>query len=190
MRIAPLPETELAFLRRYARTKAYHSGEVLLEVGEEPGKCWFLAEGFLRFFYITDEGREYNKAFSRPGEIVVPLTGLRTRQPSAFAIAAVTAAATVILPLSIIPRLYERHSAWERIGPVLAEDMAMRKEARKRDFLLDPALVRYRRFAKRYPELVDLLPQRQIANYIGVTEQALSRILRTQRDDQSSLNPG
>jgi len=79
------------------------------------------------------------------------------------------------------PHLYDRHPIWDRIGRVLAEQMAIRKEARERELLLDPALVRFRRFAERYPELMEWLPQRQIAYYIGVTEQALSRLLRDWR---------
>lgn len=185
--IAALPESEFTFLSKQARVLRYRPGEVLLEVGEVPGQCWYLAEGFLRFFYVTEDGREFNKAFSRPGEVVVPLTGLRTGRPSAFVISAVTEAVTVALPLQLIPDLYDRHPAWERIGRVLAEEMAMRKEEREREFLQDSALNRYRRFAERYPELVGVVPQRQIASFIGVTEQALSRLLRGER---KHLNPG
>lgn len=180
--IAALPEAEFTFLTQHARLLRYRPGEALLEIGEVPGRCWYLAEGFLRFFYVTEDGRESNKAFPRPGEVVVPLTGLRTGRPSAFAITAVTEAVTVTLPLKLIPALYDRHPAWERIGRVLAEEMAMRKEEREREFLQDSALTRYRRFAERYPELIGVVPQRQIASFIGVTEQALSRIRR--------LNPG
>lgn len=185
--IAALPESEFAFLSKQARLLRYRPGEVLLETGEVPGQCWYLAEGFLRFFYVTEDGREFNKAFSRPGEVVVPLTGLRTGRPSAFVISAVTEAVTVALPLQLIPDLYDRHPAWERIGRILAEEMAMRKEEREREFLQDSALTRYRRFAERYPELVGVVPQRQIASFIGVTEQALSRLLRGER---KHLNPG
>lgn len=181
-RIAALPAAELTFLWQHARLARYRRGETLLEIGDVPRHFWYLAEGFLRFFYVSEDGRESNKAFPMPGEIVVPLTGLRTGRPSAFAITAATEAITIKLPLKLIPELYERHPAWERIGRVLAEEMAMRKEEREREFLQDSAVTRYQRFAERYPGLVGAVPQRQIASFIGVTEQALSRILR--------LNPG
>lgn len=180
--IAALPAAEFDYLSQHARLVRYRPGDVLLEIGEVPGWCWYLAEGFLRFFYVTENGRESNKAFPRPGEIVVPLTGLRTGRPSAFAITAVIEATAVMLTLRLIPELYDRHPAWERVGRVLAEEMAMRKEEREREFLQDSALTRYRRFAECYPELIGVIRQRQIASFIGVTEQALSRILR--------INPG
>jgi CRP-like cAMP-binding protein len=181
-RIARLPDDEFEYLRRQGESRAYPAGQALIEVGGPPNRCWFLISGFLRFFYITESGREFNKAFSRPGEIVMPLTAALSGAPISFVIAAVTDARTLTFPAALIPSLYDRHPAWERIGRVLAEQMAIRKEARERELLLDPAYVRFRRFAERYPELVDWIPQRQVASYIGVTEQALSRLLRTWRE--------
>jgi CRP-like cAMP-binding protein len=183
--IARLPDEEFEYLRQHAESTTYSAGRTLLEVGGQPRRFWFLVSGFLRFFYVTESGREYNKAFSRPGEIVVPLSAVLAGAPNNFVIAAVTDARTLAFPASLIPALYERHRVWERIGRVLAEQMAIRKEARERELLLDSAYVRFQRFAERYPELVGWIPQRQIASYVGVTEQALSRILRTWREQRA-----
>jgi len=180
LQIAPLPESELDYLRRHAEPRNYPSGHALIEAGEMPARCWFLLAGFLRFFYVTESGREYNKAFSRPGEIVLPLSATVLGTPNSFTIAAITDVRTFAFPVSLVAGLYDRHTAWDRVGRVLAEQMAIRKEARERELLLDAPYARFQRFAEKYPEL-DWIPQRQIASYIGVTEQALSRLLRTWR---------
>lgn len=187
--LAPLPRQEFDFLRGHAVARCYAPGATLLDAAETATHFWYLGSGFLRFFYVTESGREYNKAFSRPGEVVVPLTSMRTRSSNGFVIAAITEVNALVFPLALVPELFERHPAWERIGRVLAERMAIRKEMRERELLMDTALVRFRRFAERYPELVDWLPQRQIASFIGVTEQALSRLLRDHRN-AARLNPG
>src|SRR5512138_350894 len=187
-RIAPLPPGELEYVRRHAELRTYAAGCPLIDIGERPSRFWFVLSGFLKFFYITEGGREYIKAFTRPGEIAVPLSALLTKGPNGFAIVAVSDARTLELPTSLIPTLYERHPMWDRIGRVLAEQMAVRKEARERELLLDSAFERYQRFAERYPELVDWIPQRHIASYIGVTEQALSRLLRDNRAAQFDEN--
>jgi CRP-like cAMP-binding protein len=67
LRVAPLPASELEYLQRHAEPRSYPAGRALVEAGETPTRCWFLIAGFLRFFYVTESGREYNKAFSRPG---------------------------------------------------------------------------------------------------------------------------
>ncbi|MEG3191221.1 MULTISPECIES: Crp/Fnr family transcriptional regulator [Novilysobacter] len=179
--LAALPASELAWLHNHSRTRTYASGEALIDVGAKPSQFWFLASGFLRFFYVTSGGREYNKAFARPGEIVAPLSAMLSGAPNGFVIAAIAPVRVLAYPVALLPELYERHPGWERVGRVLAEQMAVRKEARERELLLDTALVRFGRFADRYPELVQWIPQRQIASYIGVTEQALSRLLRDWR---------
>ena len=185
LQVAPLPEEEIDFLLGHSHVRNHAAGESLVSAGEVAGKCWFLGAGFLRFYYITENGREFNKAFSRPGEIIVPLTSFITAQPNGFYIDAITDVESLAFPTRIIPELFERHPLWERVGRVLAEQMAMRKELRERELLLDSARTRYDRFAERYPELAEWLPQRQVASYIGITEQALSRLLHTR-----SLNKG
>lgn len=184
--IAALPAAELAWLHQHGRTRTLLAGEALIDVGARASHFWFLASGFLRFFYVTPNGREYNKAFARTGEIVAPLSAMLSNAPSGFVIAAITPVRVLAFPVALLPELYERHSGWERVGRVLAEQMAVRKEARERDLLLDTALVRFGRFADRYPELVDWIAQRQIASYIGVTEQALSRLLRDWRASRAT----
>lgn len=180
--LAVLPDGELTWLREHARTRSLASGEALIDVGDRPTHFWFLTSGFLRFFYITPGGREFNKAFARPGEVVVPLSAMLAEAPNGFVIAAITPVRVLSFPMALVPQLYSRHAGWERVGRVLAEQMAVRKEARERELLLDTALERFQRFAERYPELVTWLPQRQIASYIGVTEQGLSRLLRSWRE--------
>jgi CRP-like cAMP-binding protein len=182
-RIAAVPDSEMAYLSEHLVERRYKPRAALQQAGEAAVRCWFLSSGFLRFYFLADNGREYNKAFSRPGDVVVPFAGVATATPSDYCIEAVTEAVTATFPSELITTLYERHPCWDRIGRVLVEQMALRKEARERELLMDPTIVRYRRFAERYPELVGVVPQRQVASYIGVTEQALSRVLREARTE-------
>ena len=180
LNVAPLPAREIDFLLGHSRSVSFAPGEALITAGDVASNCWFLGSGFLRFYYLTDSGKEFNKAFSRPGEIVLPLTSFVSNQANGFYVEAISEVEALAFPTRIIPELFDRHPMWERVGRVLAEQMAMRKELRERELLLDTALQRYQRFAERYPELAEWLPQRQIASYIGITEQALSRLLHSQ----------
>ena len=102
-RIAPLPDEEFQYLRQQAEPRSYSAGQALIEIGGPPSRCWFLISGFLRFFYVTESGREYNKAFSRPGEIVMPLSAALAGTPNSFVIAAVTDAKTWLSRLRSSP---------------------------------------------------------------------------------------
>lgn len=128
--VASLPDSELAWLRQHGRERGFAAAEALVDVGARPSHFWFLGSGFLRFFYVTSSGREYNKAFARPGEIVAPLSAMLSGAPNEFVIAAITPVRVIAFPVSLLPELYERHPGWERVGRVLAERMAVRKEGR------------------------------------------------------------
>ena len=81
-----------------------------------------------------------------------------------------------MLPNQLLYKLYERHACWERLGRKNAENLALVKESREKELLLDSLEIRYRRFLKEFPGLADRIPQYHIASYLGVTDVALSRI--------------
>jgi CRP-like cAMP-binding protein len=142
-RIAHLPDEEFEYLRQQAESRSYPAGHALIQIGEAPSRCWFLISGFLRFFYVTESGREYNKAFSRPGEIVMPLTAALAGAPNSFVIAAATDARTLAFPVSLIPALYDRQP-W-RTGNRHPTPRAARRVARpsKRDLVASGGLMRW-----------------------------------------------
>ena len=175
--IAALPDAEWAYLRPHLKPVRFRRGEDLVTAGTEPSALWFLERGILRFFYVSETGRELNKAFARSGEIVGALVAMVTGEPCGFTIQAMGECEAVALPARLLPTLYDRHPCWDRIGRVLAEQAAVRKEVREREFLIDDPLERYRQFLKRYPGIESQIPQRQIAAYIGISEVSLSRLL-------------
>jgi CRP-like cAMP-binding protein len=97
-------------------------------------------------------------------------------EPCGFFIQALERTETIVLPNRVLNEFYDRHPCWERIGRRNAENLALFKEMREKEFLLDSLETRYRRFLKDYPSLTDRIPQYHIASYLGVTDVALSRI--------------
>lgn len=175
--IARIPDDEWSFLRPHLKPARFRRGEDLVTAGNRPRHLWYLDTGLLRFFYVSESGREFNKAFARSGEIVGALVATVTGKPCGFTIQAMTESRAVAAPVALLPTLHDRHRCWERIGRVLAEQAAVRKEVREREFLINDPLERYRRFLQRYPGIDSEIPQKQIAAYIGVSEVQLSRLL-------------
>ncbi len=65
---------------------------------------------------------------------------------------------------------------------------AMVEEHRARQFLMLTAEDRYRHFLRRYPDLVGVLPQKDIGSYIGVTPVGISRIAARVREENRRPN--
>src|SRR5688572_1543293 len=70
--LAPLPDAEWQWLRSHISSDNAARGSLLCEAGKNPSALHFLASGVVRFYYLTEDGKEFNKAFARAGELVGP----------------------------------------------------------------------------------------------------------------------
>jgi CRP-like cAMP-binding protein len=156
----------------------FEKNDYLIRAGDVAKNFYFIIEGLVRFFYSTEDGKEFNKSFAVENGYAGSFHSLILQAPCGFFIQTLERTNTLVLPNQLLRELYERHSCWERLGRRNAENMVMVKEAREKELLLDSLESRYRRFLKEYPGLADRIPQYHIASYLGVTNVALSRIRR------------
>jgi len=163
-------------LRQTMRSVEFSKGQFLVQEGEANGVLYYIDRGLVRFVYTTSDGREFNKSFAAEGEFVGCLRSILSQQPCRFAIQALEATQTLALYPQEREILWKNYPEWERLGRLLAERLALKKEEREAEFLLDSAECRYQRFINDHPALQERIPQYHIASYIGITDVALSRI--------------
>lgn len=162
----------------YFMHHSYQTGEHIIEAGERVSQIGFMVSGLARYYYLTREGKEYNKAFAQPGQPLTSIIALVTGQPSPFFIQALTPCECLFLAYEKLVLLCDQHPEWASLGRHLLEQLAIKKERREADFLLLSAQERYEKFLVEYREIADSLPNYHIASYLGLTEVGLSRIRR------------
>jgi len=171
-----VPETEWKYVVGYLSERTFEKKDYLVRSGDVVDNFYFINTGLVRFFYCTEDGREFNKHFAMENGFAGSFHSLMLHEPCGFFIQALERTETIALPNHLLNELYDRHPCWERFGRKMAEHLVIIKEAREKELLLDSLEVRYRRFLKEFPGLVDRVPQYHIASYLGVTDVALSRI--------------
>ncbi len=174
--ISTIPENELNYISKHLDFRVYDTGELLFCAGKYLDEIFFVLDGIVRFFYLTEDGKEFIKHFAMENDFAGSFSSMVLKEPCRFSVQALEKTEVFALPLKIVEEGYQRHPAWERVGRKHAERIAVKKELRECEFLLDTAEVRYRRFLLEYPGLVDRIPQYHIASYLGITDVALSRI--------------
>lgn len=174
--LVELPATEWNYFCRFVSARKFETGGFLIHAGDRCANFFFLINGLVRFFYLTDEGKEFNKHFAMENNFVGSFQAMVLKLPYRFSVQAMSPTQTLVLPISVLEDCYDRHAAWERLGRRQAEYVAVKKEIRESEFLLDSAEKRYRQFLKEYPSLIHRIPQYHIASYLGITDVALSRI--------------
>lgn len=156
--------------------REFDSLEQLFEAGKDDGSIHYLVSGLVRYYYLTDKGMERNHTFAPEGGLVACLASYIGSTPCPFSVEAIEPTRTYVIPSGIVRSLEGRAECWLRLKLRLMEHVALRKEGREAEFLLESAEERYRHFLNRYRFLETRIPQYHIASYLGITSVGLSRI--------------
>jgi len=140
---------------------------------------FFVTKGILRSYTVDKNGFEHVLQFAPPGWWIADMYSLITQQPGSLSIDAVEDSDVLLLPKQELDKLYNEIPAFERFFRILAENALVTFQQRLIDNLSLTAKERYENFCKRYPLLIERLPQKQVASYIGVTPEFLSKMLKS-----------
>lgn len=171
-----IPEAEWEYVVGYLSERTFEKKDYLVRSGDVVDNFYFINTGLVRFFYCTEDGKEFNKHFAMENGFAGSFHSLMLHEPCGFFIQALERTETIALPNNLLNELYDRHACWERFGRKMAEYLVLIKEAREKELLLDSLETRYQRFLREFPGLADRISQYHIASYLGVTDVALSRI--------------
>ena len=174
--MADIPEAEWNHVSRQLSEREFKKNQYLIQAGEISKNFYFITRGMVRFFYSTQDGKEFNKHFAMENQFAGSMHSLSLNAPCGFYIQALEKTTTLVLPHKVMQTSYQRHPCWDRLGRKNAEYMFLFKEAREKELLLDSLETRYHRFLKNFPGISERIPQYHIASYLGVTDVALSRI--------------
>jgi len=179
----PVPAEEWTWLDSQLEARMFEPGEALFRLNGTDAGIHFVRHGLVRYFYLTEDGRERNHTFAAEGNLVGCLPVIAGSGPCSFTVEALEPTQTLLIPSPTVREFDTRHECWSRFKLRLMEHVALRKAAREAELLTETAEERYQRFMTQYGALAERLPQYHIASYLGITPVALSRIRRR-------INPG
>jgi CRP-like cAMP-binding protein len=153
-------------------------GAVLQKKGDRFSKIYLVTKGCLRSYTIDDKGKEHIYMFAPEGWIISDIESQVTNHPSQLYIDAVEDTEFECLSRNNQSELVLYNAMIENVGT----DRLMKRLSvlQRRVILLmsASALDRYNDFLDTYPNIVQRVPQKMIASYLGITPEALSKIRR------------
>ena len=151
-------------------------GEEFIKEGEVAKEIAFLESGFVRAYYVTREGKEYNKTFFSAPSIIGSYASLISRQKNAVAQQALTDCKIWKAPFQMIEQLSIGSIEIERLRRMIAENYFLSNEKKEIEMALLDADKRYSILKQEYPGIEMEIPQYHIAAYLGISATQLSRI--------------
>jgi CRP/FNR family transcriptional regulator, anaerobic regulatory protein len=156
------------------KTKHVRRGECLEAEGQVADKIYFVNSGLLHLQFTVKEKAQTAKLF-RENEFCSSYESFLTRVPSAYSIDALEDCELIVLGYDDLQFLYKNYPVYERLGRMVAEDLFIFLCDKNRKIRLTPE-EHYVDFVRRYPDLVQRVPQYIIASYLNMTPETLSRI--------------
>lgn len=136
----------------------------------------FVTKGCLRSYSVDRNGFEHIIQFAPPGWWIADIASVLSNQPGKLNIDALEDSEMFLLSRENQLILFEKVPKFERFFRIITENSIAANSHRLIDYMGLSAQERYFTFCNRYPMLMKTLPQKQIASYIGVTPEFLSKI--------------
>jgi CRP-like cAMP-binding protein len=153
-----------------------HKGEFLLLQGVREMEQYFILDGILKRVVANPEGKEMILRFADENEMETSYAAWRLGTPTPYGIVCVTKARVARMPLTewvdFINRRPQTKETFEYavmrgMSDIMAHTITLH--------LLD-APGRVHRFMRKHPDLVDRIPQKELASYLNLSAETLSRL--------------
>lgn len=173
--IVELSEEDFGLLTGIAVSRKLKKGEVVLNKGEICRSFYLVEQGYLRTWYDKD-GVPINMNFTFEGEFATNLKSFRDRQPSEISIEAGEDASVWVFNLNSVTEKFGERPQILRFIRRLAMRLLLTSEEHSDLFKIYTPTERYRYIEKNNPRLLQRISLSQLATYLGVTRETLSRI--------------
>lgn len=177
----PISDLDLNTICAYFKPRWVERGDFLLTQGRVCRFEGFVVEGCFRIFTIDDEGKEHILYFAAQDWWLMDIDSFTNYTPSELNIQALERSQVLLISRLDKESLYEQLPLVEKLFRVMSQKALVAWQRRLiRNHRLT-AKQRYHYFIDTYPSLAAKLKDRQIASYLGITHEFLSKIKREHR---------
>jgi CRP/FNR family transcriptional regulator len=172
----PLDEKEIEALTSRLVERKIKRKQYILQEGDICKSFTYVLEGCFKMYGVDNSGAEHNLVFATEDDWISDIGSLHKETPSQLYIEAIEPSVILQLSKGDLWYLYTNFPKFDRNFRVIIEDKYIELQNRLLQTFSSSAQQRYESFLKQYPTLATRLPNTQIASYLGITPEFLSKI--------------
>jgi CRP-like cAMP-binding protein len=172
----PLNEKEKEELSNRVIEKNIKRKQFILQAHDVCRHYTFVISGLFKMYGVDKNGTDHNIQFASENEWIVDIGSFHSDKESRLYIEAIEPAVILQIEKSNLLYLYTNYPKFDRNFRVIIENKFIELENRVLQNISSTAEERYETFLEQYPILSNRIPNTQIASYLGITPEFLSKI--------------
>lgn len=167
-----------SYILEYGTLLTVRKKEYFIKQNDLSSYVGFISKGMFRYTRIDSSGNEHIVGYSFEKEFAGEYSANLCKRESLVNIQAIVDSEVYLVKYSDILKLWDSSIEYQRLGRIVAEQLFVMTYKRLIDSYCSTPEERYIDLMKRYPNLKELIPLKEIASFIGITPETLSNIRR------------
>ncbi len=159
-----------------AQSNSFTKKEIIIEEGSKMNTVYFVRSGMIRKYFINEKGEEITFALIPENNIVANVDVILFGQASRFHYEAIEKTKAFSIDYDLIQKIFESNPKLEANRKKFFQRIVREAHLRIEGFVLHTPEERYIKFIEKYPDINNRVPDKYIANVLGITPVSLSRI--------------
>ncbi|MGC3945029.1 MAG: Crp/Fnr family transcriptional regulator [Chryseolinea sp.] len=171
-----LTENDKQILRECFSNRKYRKHQYIVQEGDIVDHDYFIVKGLARTYRVDEKGQEHILRFTPEDWWAGDLASLFGKTPSLYNIDCIEDTEVLRISVNDLDKLFEKVPQMNKYFRILYQKSIVAFNLRVTANLTKSAKERYEEFVQRYPNVEQRVPDHQIASYLGIAPQSLSRI--------------
>ena len=171
-----LTPEEIDILKSLFAHKRFRKHQYILQEGDVSTHDNFIIKGICRTYRVDEKGQEHILRFTPEEWWTGDLASFLSAKPSLYNVDCLEDTEVLRISFADLETLFDRVPRMNKYFRLLYQKSIISYNLRLTSSLSKSASERYEEFIKRYPDIGQRVPNHQIASYLGITPQSLSRI--------------
>lgn len=167
------------------KIEEFKKGTILLRQGDVPTKCYFVLKGCIRQYSIDEKGKEVTSNFYTEEQAIAVFNNHKLDKSSEYTFVCLEDSVLVVGDLAIEQDMYTKYTQLEIMTRKMIEENFGKVQEEFATFISSTPEERFKTLLMKRPQLVDRVPQHQLASYLGITPESLSRIKKRLKIDNT-----
>lgn len=173
-----IPDADFGIIGQYLQYRDITAGTVLLDEGRIAKELFFVVSGILKIVSTTEKGQEVIQFFIKENRFCTILYSFNGGGVAHEGIVAATDASMLVFSRQDLETVFERLPYFKDLVGHITQQTLLDKIRARNNLMGEEATTRYLKFMAQQPDILQRVPLSDVASYLGITQQSLSRIRR------------